>query len=390
MDDIIAQKLVSIALALDIRLGEQHGLYPLLTREVYSYDIEPISSEWNALSEAIVSLQEDLSVEGGARADYCMDLLSAFAMMVREGHGEQVDYADRLAAYIQVPAKKISGTDVSQLRLDLAGALHDSGYKTEFIDSINAWKQAQAVESGDLLRLGNQYMEQSLYKCSEIDLGIPEQHKIELDFPTNYPYRGYSNYQGDYRGQVFLSADIEWQRAGIKQVVMHESVPGHQAFSAIRDKLYRNNSLGIEGTLYFANTPFTALVEGICEVGQQLIGLMTTEDDIIYDLYNRYTSAIATNLCFNCHLDGMSPDTAKIVLMEETGVSRSFADQKLGFIMHPVWCTSFPHYWYGRELIRKIYLDRLMAPEEILRTIYSEPHTVRTLSKKLGLDYNLT
>jgi len=158
VDDIIAQKLVSIALALDIRLGEQHGLYPLLTREVYSYDIEPISSEWNALSEAIVSLQEDLSVEGGARADYCMDLLSAFAMMVREGHGEQVDYADRLAAYIQVPAKKISGTDVSQLRLDLVGALHDSGYKTGFIDSINTWKQSQAVESEDLLRLGNQYM----------------------------------------------------------------------------------------------------------------------------------------------------------------------------------------------------------------------------------------
>ena len=56
MDEMIAQQLVSIALALDDRLGKQHGLYPLLTREVYSYNIEPISSEWNALSEAIVSL----------------------------------------------------------------------------------------------------------------------------------------------------------------------------------------------------------------------------------------------------------------------------------------------------------------------------------------------
>ena len=75
-----------------------------------------------------------------------------------------------------------------------------------------------------------------------MDLGIPEQHKIELEFPVNYPYRGYSNYQGNYMGQVFMSADIEWQRAGIKHVVMHESIPGHQAFSAIRDKLYRNNA----------------------------------------------------------------------------------------------------------------------------------------------------
>ena len=53
MDEIIAQQLVSIALALDDRLGKKHGLYPLLTREVYSYNIEPISSEWNVLSEAI-------------------------------------------------------------------------------------------------------------------------------------------------------------------------------------------------------------------------------------------------------------------------------------------------------------------------------------------------
>ena len=389
MDEMIAQQLVSIALALDDRLGKQHGLYPLLTREVYSYNIEPISSEWNALSEAIASLQEDLSGQGGDRVEYCIDLLSAFAMMVREGQGEQIDYADRLAAYIQVPAKKVPVTHVDQLRFDLVAALHDSGYKNEFTASINDWKQSQAVGSGDLLRLGNQYMQQSLHRCSELGLGIPEQHKIELKFPINYPYRGYSNYQGDYRGQVFMSADIEWQRAGIKQVVMHESIPGHQALSAIRDKLYRNNSLGIEGTLYFANTPFTALVEGICEVGQQLIGLMTTEDDRIYDLYNRYTSAIATNLCFSCHLEGMSPEDAKVELMEATGVSRSFADQKLGFIMHPVWCTSFPHYWYGRELIRKIYLDRLMAPEEILRTIYCEPHTVRTLCKKLELDYKV-
>ena len=36
MDEIIAQQLVSIALALDDRLGQQHGLSPLINREVYS------------------------------------------------------------------------------------------------------------------------------------------------------------------------------------------------------------------------------------------------------------------------------------------------------------------------------------------------------------------
>ena len=50
MDEIIAQQLVSIALALDDRLGEQHGLYPLLTREVYSFNIEPIAVSYTHLT----------------------------------------------------------------------------------------------------------------------------------------------------------------------------------------------------------------------------------------------------------------------------------------------------------------------------------------------------
>ena len=145
MDEIIAQQLVSIALALDDRLGEQHGLYPLLTREVYSYNIEPIASEWNVLSEAIKDLQDELSSHSGDRVEYCKDLLAAFAMMVREGQGEQISYADRIAAYIQVPAKKVSTTHIDQIRLDLIKVLHDSGYKNEFIVAINDWKHSQAV-----------------------------------------------------------------------------------------------------------------------------------------------------------------------------------------------------------------------------------------------------
>tara|TARA_B100000945_G_C20416626_1_gene615492 strand:- start:865 stop:2037 length:1173 start_codon:yes stop_codon:yes gene_type:complete len=388
MDEIIASRVVEIALALDDCLGQKHGLYPLLTREVYSYDVEKISREWDALSDSIAEIQEKISADGGSRIEYCKDLLTSFAMMVREGKGEDISYADRLNAYIQVPANKVDESHVNHVRNKLISALHESGFKGEFIEAINDWKKSQVVKSDDLLRLGNLYMEESLERCTEMNLGIPYQHTIDLQFPSNYPYRGYSNYQGGYRGQVFMSADIEWQRAGLKQVVMHESIPGHQAFSAIREKLYRSNLLGMEGTLYFANTPFTALVEGICEVGQQIVGLLTSSDDIIYDLYNRYTSAVATNLCFSCHLEDMNPEEAKVILMEFTGVSKSFADQKLGFIMHPVWCTSFPHYWYGRELIRKVFNDSLMTPKEILITIYSEPHTVRTFCEKLEIDYN--
>ena len=166
-------------------------------------------------------------------------------------------------------------------------------------------------------------------------------------------------------------------------MICHESFPGHQAFSAIREQQFRAGSLPIEGSVYFGNTPISPIVEGLCEMGQTILGLMETIDDQIYHEYNRLTFAVSTNLAFACHSDGMDKETAVRLLMDSTHVSRVFAEKRYHFWMDPLWCTSFPHYWYGTEFMRESYTKMENHRADFFRMIYMEPHTVRTLKQRI-------
>jgi predicted protein tyrosine phosphatase len=114
-----------------------------------------------------------------------------------------------------------------------------------------------------------------------------------------------------------------------------------------------------------------------------MLGMVEGLADEIYDLYNRYSSAIATNTAIACNADGMDKETATRRLMAEAFVSREKAERSHAFFTHPLWHTSFMHYWYGREFMRQNY--RLMADDlpEYYRMIYTEPHTVRTLKNRI-------
>ncbi len=134
-----------------------------------------------------------------------------------------------------------------------------------------------------------------------------------------------------------------------------------------------------EGTLYFSNTPITPIVEGICEMGQTMLGMIEDEDDQIYDLYNRYCNVVSTNLAFACNGDGLDVAGAVEQLIAQAYVTRRFAEGYVQFLTHPLWCTSFPHYWYGSEFIRDCMQRMQGNLLEFYRMVYTEPHTVQTL-----------
>jgi hypothetical protein len=268
---------------------------------------------------------------------------------------------------------------VQALEVELLDLMIEAGYPDDLSVAIPQWRENQTLRGDALIEAAHAFVDQARDDTNQHVMPLPETHQVVLTFPENYPYRGYSDYSRDYQGRVFLNGDIGWERAALKHLVYHEVFPGHQAFSAIREKQYRDGILPIEGTVYFGNTPMTPIVEGICEVGQEMLGRLESIDDHIYDVYNRFTSAVSTNLAFDCNADGMDKETAVKKLMDAAHVSRVFAEKRYHFWTNPLWCTSFPHYWYGRELIRESYGlmgDHLPA---LFKLIYTEPHTVNSL-----------
>jgi hypothetical protein len=374
---------LEIVLALNVAVGKRTGIEPLLSKATYSYNIPMPSWDWEEIGQQIEEIESALDSLAPSRAAYLRDFLKAFSLMAREGQGDEIPYAERVATYLQVPGERVPSTVIQSLETELRSLMVEAGYPDDLSVAIPQWRESQTIRGEALVKQARSFLQQAHERTQERVLPLPAEHQVALTFPRNYPYRGYSDYSRDYQGRVFLNGDIGWEIPGLKHVVCHEAFPGHQTFSATREQLFRSGALPVEGTVYFGNTPMTPIVEGIAEVGQEILGMVETIDDRIYDLYNRFSSAISTNLAFDCNADGMDQETAVTQLMNSIHVSRVFAEKRYHFWTNALWCTSFPHYWYGREFMRENYFKMENDLPAFFRMVYTEPHTVRTLREAI-------
>jgi len=374
---------LQVVLALNVAVGKRTGIEPLLSSVTYCYRIPTLSWDWETIGRQIEKVESALDSLPPGRAAYLRDLLRAFSLMVREGQGDEIPYAERVATYLQVPGERVPLATFQSLESELQSLFVEAGYPDDLSIAIPEWRERQTVQGEELIQHAHAFLRQARKLTEERILPFPPGYQVALNFPQNYPYRGYSDYRRDYQGQVFLNGDIGWELPSLKHVICHEAFPGHQTFSAIREQCFREGTLPVEGTVYFSNTPITPIVEGIAEIGQEVLGMVETLDDRIYDVYNRFCSAVSTNLAFDCNADGMDKETAVTRLMNSTHVSRVFAEKRYHFWTNPLWCTGFPHYWYGREFMRESYARMKGHLPTFFRMIYMESHTVRTLREAI-------
>jgi hypothetical protein len=90
---------------------------------------------------------------------------------------------------------------------------------------------------------------------------------------------------------------------------------------------------------------------------------------------------------FRLHQDGWTKDRLIAEMMERRGIPEVEAETHFRFLVHPLWCTSIPHYFHGTEAVRAGYLrfaseDRL---PELRQILYREVHTFRTFALRAGL-----
>ncbi len=374
---------LEIVLALNVAVGRRTGIEPLLSKATYSYNVPTPSWDWEEIGRQIEKVESALDSLPPSRAAYLGDFLKAFSLMARQGQGDEIPYAERVVTYLQVPGERVPSTVIQWLEAELRGLMVEAGYPDDLSLAIPQWRERQTIRGEALIERAQSLLQQARQRTQERVLPLPSEHQVTLTFPQNYPYRGYSDYARDYQGRVFLNGDIGWEVPSLKHVVCHEAFPGHQTFSAIREQLFRSGALPVEGTVYFGNTPMSPIVEGIAEVGQEILGMVETIDDRLYDVYNRFSSAVSTNLAFDCNADGMDRETAVTRLMNSIHVSRVFAEKRYHFWTDDLWCTSFPHYWYGREFMRENYLKMKNDLPTFFRMVYTEPHTVRTLREAI-------
>jgi hypothetical protein len=375
--DELIREYATIAHSLNALVERRTGTQPMLAGADF-YPPTVLDLDWSHLGRRIDTLSSHVSALSTERAAYLRDCLDAFALMVREGQGEQVPYRERVATYLQVPAAPVDQDSITTLELRLAELLAQAGYGADVGSAIRRWSEDQRIEGQVLLTTARTWMDAARTSMRRRLMDVPE-HTVTISLLDNYPHYAYSEFLGDAGGQVRLSNDISWTRVALKHSICHEGFPGHQAFSVTRRRLLDNGGLPPEAAIYFANTPVTPIDEGWAECGTEVLGWITSIDDQIFATYNSLCFAVSTNIAFECNEASLSRATAISRLMDKLHVPSSWAEQRYVFITHPLWSTSFPHYWYGRQIMRSAYERMGQAIEVFARMVYGQLHTVKTL-----------
>jgi len=380
-----------IVLAISELLKETTGIDPLLSRQTYDYDVSPEGWDYSRIVDETAALRQDMNELDPKRSCYIARILESIEMMTREGLGENLSYEEKVSAYLGIEIDTIPEGVIDKIALELAEHLKDRGYSGELSEAVGRWKEDTTVTGvEELQKTADAFLVRAVNLTKKLVLPVPEELDINITFPKDFPYNGYSESKKNYVSRIMLSGDIGWQKPALKHIVTHEALPGHTLYYATKERLYRAGELPVEGTVYLANTPVSPLAEGLCEIGQMMLGMVEDEDDHIYDLYSRLSSAIITNIAIEYNRKTVDKARAIKEMQKKAFITELHAEKRFGFFSHPLWYISFMHYWFGREIVQKCFTRMKDNLPEFYTMAYLKAQTIGGLQEDVNnyLKYN--
>lgn len=380
------RKFIEVSLSIDDLEKERTGINPFLSRETFDYGVEDPHWDWKVISKKLDELDNEVDTLEESRRLYLHTTLKAYRMMTRYGLGEKIPYADRVKTFLDLDEIVIPESEIEANKNAVCEKLAEAGYPDDYGRGIAEWKKATRLSAEELDPFGQSVLAEGRKRVMELGLDIPEEQHTELHFPHNYPYRGYSSYDGNYQGNIWLNGDTPWGRPELKHTILHEAYPGHQILSVVREKMFRDGTINPEATMVFYNTGISPIHEGQCELAERLIGMKTSIDDDIAELNTDYTNGMETNLAIAGNEGRLDADQVAKILREQTCMDPVLSKVRFGFFTNPLWSTCFPHYYHGRKYIRQTYLklEKLGLRNAYIQMVFKEPHTVKTMEKAVG------
>lgn len=383
----VFERLIALANGLDRLVGHAKGTSPILVRFIPIADIE--GGDWNEVLDGLHAVEAALTPYDlpPLRRAFIDDVLAALKLHCREGLGEAIPFSTRVATYVGVPGEPPGERGLAAMEAELANLLTSAGYAGSLQSMLIDWRAKHRVAPGEFEPRTRALIDDAMRATAALVAALPAGTRAEFEPIRNVFYNGYSGATGKYLSKITLNADLGWTLPALKHVVAHESFPGHSALNAIRQYQGLAGELPPEAGLYFANTPITPIIEGTCNLGMRLLGWCRSIDDEIVDLEKRHRAGLSAAWVFRLHQDGWTKDRLIAEMMERRGIPEVEAETHFRFLVHPLWCTSIPHYFHGTEAVRAGYLrfaseDRL---PELRQILYREVHTFRTFALRAGL-----
>jgi len=329
----------------------------------------------------------------GHPGDYLRAMLPGFQMILRVMQGDDVPYAQQIAAMQQVESKLITDEQIAALGERLDRELYELGYHQNTVaEKTMAFLQDTVLPAEEVVPTTKAFLSRCQAACRAKVLPLPDGDGIdEINGVRNVIYSGNSAYLGHYKGKLSFNIDRPWSMPTFANVLCHEGYPGHHAFYCHWDVLFQNDQLPLEGAYYVKNTPTNALFEGTPENALHFLGWDDFEEDTpeVTDLQKKHFAAgrkildlqrmYQQNGCHMVNIDGMGKDDAVQYMLSSGLFQRSEAESAYRFFTDATRRTYYPSYFYGRWLVGNAYA--LFPKEqrgEFYHLLYDHPHTNST------------
>ena len=251
-------------LRLGLRLGRlQDGLLdtyigPREIAEAVSAEAPPTPQTVAAGAEALLEELPD---------SWLRDQVTGIRTYARALTGEPLSFADEVegcyGTQVAFTDESVFETAHEQLSDLLPGP-------QSLAERYDRWRHSMRVPADrmaplvvDAVELGRTWTQQLV--------ALPAEEHLEVELVEGQPWSGFHHYLGNFRGRVRINTDTPRTVLSLLWLVLHETYPGHQAESALKEELLVQQGGRLEETITLVPTPQTLISEGLAEVAPDLV-----------------------------------------------------------------------------------------------------------------------
>jgi hypothetical protein len=330
---------------------------------------------WKGLQAETTGLSEP------DRRVYYADLCASTLSFIRWRH-EGLPFREQLAQFLHCEAKPASEEELAAIEQQIHVLLGGMGYEGSLDQRCTAWELACVVPSEEVPTVLQGLMDEAWERThsSLIPGGIPAPRH---DSMRVQPVRGvaYNALCGYLERTIQLNVDPVLTLPSLKHLAVHEGACGHYVQFKMREHMYSTGQAPADVLLSVVNSASSSVFEGIADAGMEMLSWVTTDDDRVQALMNRYRMGVCTVAAWKLHALGEPTDAVHTWLSKHalTG-GPGWVANRMKFIASPGRAVLIWSYWHGEPCVAKAWrsVARAQRPQ-FLRWLYGRMHSISSV-----------
>ena len=283
--------------------------------------------------------------------------------------GHALPYVDEVTRFLDALPRRLPPDVAAAARAALADLLPGTGAMAA---RLVAWEDRFVVPPGLVQSLVD-VLVPAIRDASMARFAAPDGESLRVGLVTGQPWSGYNWYDGGLRSRVDLNVDLPIRPVTLIDVLTHETYPGHHLEHVWKERRLVRELGRLEASVQLINAPECYVSEGLADLGGSFTldpatragllqdacraaGLPASDDDVAAQITIRSSlrelRGLDGDAALMLHAEGRSRDEVAAFLREEALLLPDRAEQRMGFITHPLWRTYVFSYAGGESLLR--------------------------------------